>query len=348
MIKKRVLLVSYELSCTGSPKAVLNMANAFRDCGYFVGIWALNDGPYASEFEKEGYQVEIISFPRDAGELLDKRIRSYELVICHTIFCAEFACYTQRIKKTALYIHEAANIRKLMNKCGIDKKYLLGIRHTFCVSDYAKTQICNNYNLKNLYVLNNYVSQYDVEQEQKGSHDTIRLCLSGTVEERKGLDILVQALSNYLYHDIELHVIGEIPEWSMKYAEKWLDNDFIIYHGAISDRAELMKLYKSMDVFVVASRDESCSLVALEAAMLKKALIVTENTGAKYIVDNKACIVKTNDADSLSNAIKMFIKKPNMIVNEGKANYEKYLKYASENNYKKKLKKYIRKIIFSF
>ncbi len=347
MLKKSVLLVSYEMSCTGSPRAVFNMANVFRDCGYVVGIWTLNDGIYAEEFRKNGYEVEVVSFPHDAGELLDKRISEYCLVICHTIFCSEFACYVQRIRKTVLFVHEAANIGPLMKNCCINDKYLLAIKNIFCVSEYAKKQILSYINLKKIYVLHNYVSEYENAYEKKESHEKIRLCISGTVEERKGLDILVRALRKCHYCNIELHVIGSIPEWDREYAEKWLNNDFIIYHEPISDRGVLMSLYKSMDVFIVASRDESCSLVALEAAMLKKALIVTENTGGKYIVDNKAFIVKTNDVDNLSNAIRVLVEDPKMMVAEGALNYKKYIKYATEKQYKKELKKYIRKIMFS-
>lgn len=51
---------------------------------------------------------------------------------------------------------------------------------------------------------------------------------------------------------------------------------------------------------VVPSRDESCSLVALEGAMMSKPLILTENIGAKYILDeNSGWLVKTGSVDSL-------------------------------------------------
>ena len=94
-----------------------------------------------------------------------------------------------------------------------------------------------------------------------------------------------------------------------------------------------------MDVVIVASRDESCSLVALEGAMLSKPLIVTENVGAKYIVENgsNGIIVKSDDVYSLKNAMMSMIDSRKSLASMGEKSRLLYDKLASMQKHKKDL-----------
>lgn len=79
------------------------------------------------------------------------------------------------------------------------------------------------------------------------------------------------------------------------------------YYGEITDKAEMDKLYSKVNAFVVPSFDEACSLTALEGAKNGKALIVTENVGAKYIIGDNGVVVKTGSAKSLAKAFEHII-----------------------------------------
>lgn len=350
MISKKILLVSFEMTYSGAPVATLKMAKVLRKIGYHVDIWTLQDGPYADEFKRDGFEVCSIDYPTAAGPELNKLIREYRLCICHTIFCSEIACYIQRDIPTVLYIHEAGNIKELITSCDINIDDFLSIKRYWCVSEYAKQKILENYSLNKLDILPNYVDKYIIHGPKLAPSTKLRLCISGTVEYRKGLDVVVQALDSLpdeVKEKIELHVIGRTPEWSKEYASNYINHKCIQYHGEIQDIDRLYKLYSSMDLFVVASRDESCSLVALEAAMLRKPLLVTENTGAKYIVDNSKMILKTGDIYELASRIKVFLENRSLLKDEGKKNYRNYKRKASVRNYKRLLKHNILKIKFS-
>ncbi|SEA29911.1 Glycosyl-transferase family 4 [Pseudobutyrivibrio sp. ACV-2] len=350
MISKKILLVSFEMTYSGAPVAVLKMARVFRSIGYQVDIWTLHDGPFTTEFSNDGFDIVSINYPSDAGYELDNKLKDYRLCICHTIFCSEIARYIQRVLKTVLYIHEADNIEELIKNCDIMPDDFLNINRYWCVSEYAKQKILDKYQLENLDILPNYVEEYILKENNVDFEKKLKLCLAGTIEFRKGLDVVVSAIDNLpveVKKSIELHIIGRIPEWSQDYASKYINHECVVYHGEIRDITKLYRLYSSMDLFIIASRDESCSLVALEAAMLKKALLVTENTGAKYIVDNPKCILKTGDTHELANQITEFIKNRSLLNYEGKKNYRNYKKKASISNYKKKLIHNIFKIKFS-
>jgi glycosyltransferase involved in cell wall biosynthesis len=91
------------------------------------------------------------------------------------------------------------------------------------------------------------------------------------------------------------------------------------------------------DVVVVPSRDESCSLVALEGAMMGKPLIVTENVGAKYLVnDLNGWVVRTEDEVSLRKAFIEAIDKPELLKAMGKASRIEYLKTSTYEIFEKR------------
>lgn len=343
MGKRKVLLVSYEMSYTGSPIAVLNLAKAFKKLKYEIDVWTLNEGKFQVEFEKLGIRVESIAFKSMDNFIIEKRLSAYEYIIANTIFCVDFAEWASGFSNTILYIHEAQNLVDLVKACNIRRKSIENILNVFCVSEYARKSILNQYNIKNLYVLPNYVEKVFL-LKQKKKDNKIRFLVSGTYEYRKGQDVVEEAfleLPREFREKAELHFVGAMPEWSREYQDcikkKQIDNIYI--HNEIRDRTELFRFYDYMDVIVVASRDESCSLVALEAAMLKKCIFVTENTGASYVVANKKFVLPTGDVKRLKQEMQYVISINRRVLrHEGIENHKLYKKYGTKRFFCKQLK----------
>ena len=111
------------------------------------------------------------------------------------------------------------------------------------------------------------------------------------------------------------------------------------YLGLIQGEEKKIETLSSMDVVVVASRDESCSLVALEGAMLSKPLIVTENVGAKYMVEEEnGFIVSTGDVDSLRTAMMQMIDCRGQLKEMGKASRKLYEEKAGMEAYTRSMR----------
>ena len=343
MGKRKVLLVSYEMSYTGSPVAVLNLAKAFKKLKYEVDVWTLNEGEFQVEFEKLGIRVNLVAFKSMDDFIIEKSLSDYEYIIANTVFCAEFAEWASAFSNTILYIHEAQNLADLVKACNIRWKSIETVSNVFCVSEYARKSILNQYNVKNLYVLSNYVEKVFFHKKNKRDNK-IRFLVSGTYEYRKGQDVVEEAflgLPSDFREKAELHFVGAMPKWSRDYQnsikEKKIDNIYI--HSEICDRTELFQFYDYMDVIVVASRDESCSLVALEAAMLKKCIFVTENTGAAYVVANKRFVLPTGEVQRLKKEMQYIISaNKRTLRREGIRNYKLYKKYGTKRKFCKQLK----------
>lgn len=341
--EKEILLVNFEMSYTGSPRALLNLALCLRELGYEPSVWTLNEGPFQKEFGDIGIEVKAIRYPGDIGSEMENVLKEYGLIIANTVFCASFASYAGKFTKTVLYIMEAGNLQQLVQDCCLNADDIVNASHLLCVSKYAKKCIQAAYPIKRIKILHNYIEPWNGERRIKKRDEIIRFVVSGTIEHRKGQDVAERAflsLPEKMQEKSELHFVGPAPKWSLEYQDELhaMQTKHVKFHEEIRDRDELFRLYDEMDVVIVASRDESCSLVALEAAMLGKAILMTENTGAKYIVD-KVCILPTGNSAVLARNMMKCIREPEILLRLGKHNHDRYLKMGTKNIFMKKLKK---------
>lgn len=253
----------------------------------------------------------------------------------------------QKYIRTILYLREAQNIPDIARDCGLDEENIRKAREIICVSEYAEKFIKQKYNPQNIKVVHNFIEDCYDGKLNIVRNNIVNFIVSGTFEYRKGYDIVLEAFNSIpdeLKSKMQLHVVGRKPEWAREYW-KLLQKKYnyrIIDHGEIKDREELMRLYKQMNVFVIASRDESCSLVALEGAMLGKALIMSENVGAQYLDAKKKGIYKTEDAGELCRRMCELTSRRELLI-RGIEMRKCYKKTSTAKIYKGKLKEYILK-----
>lgn len=334
---KKVLLISHEMSYTGAPRSLLNMAKVLQKEKIKVSVWSLETGEFEREFAKEKIEVKVVS----NISAIELEVREYDVVILNTFFTAGLVSRFQNITRTILYIREAENIPKLERDCMLNMQDIHNAKEVICVSEYAEKFIRNNCNPQKLSVIHNFV-----KDEYDGSLNLVKdgiihYLISGTYEERKGYDIALSAFLNMpeeLKKITCLHIVGRKPEWSKGYweaLEKKYDSR-VIEHGEISDDNKRMELYRKMNVFIIASRDESCSLVALEGAMLGKALIMSENVGAQYLDVRKKGIYPTENSSLLCRKMCDLTSRRELLV-RGMEMRRIYKKTSTEKRYRKKL-----------
>lgn len=297
---ENILLISHEMSYTGAPRSLLNIAKVLQKAGRKVSVWSLQAGAFEAEFEKINIKVKTISDIKMYKNL----IQQFDLVILNTFFTARIAYYIQDIVRTILYIREAENIAVLEKECCLDMKDIEGAKEVICVSEYAEGFIKSHCKPEKLTVIHNYVKDEFKGKLNFVKEGKIHFLISGTYEYRKGQDIVIGAFMNMpdsLKKKTYLHIVGRKPDWARDYWAnlQCLYDSRIIDHGEISDEKQRIALYEKMNVFIIASRDESCSLVALEGAMLGKALIMSQNVGAQYLDPQRKGIYRTEDVYGL-------------------------------------------------
>ncbi len=344
--KNNILLYSNELSWTGAPRSLLRIAKVLKKHNYNVEVWSLFDGPLKSEYQKLNIKVQICTH-KDADYVYAKN--KFDLCIVNAAVSYKFYYVISQYIPTIWYIREATNLPDLCRgNIGLNETLQKSI-DMVCVSEYAKSYIETTYNA-NIDIVKNCVEDKYFEGEKTEKNDKLVLLTLGTIEPRKGYDVVLGALKllpkDYAKR-VEFRFAGRVldfcRDWATQIIEEASTASNVKYLGEITEESDLHGVLANADVVIVPSRDESCSLVALEGAMHFKPLIVTENVGAKYMVTpDNGYVVQTSSAQSLADAlIKMLDKSQNELESMGKKSREMYDEFASMSFYEKSILKMV-------
>lgn len=350
-MNQKILVVAPELEYTGTPQITRQICIVLKRNGYLVDVWSCADGPYREEFNKIGIHVRVVHEDSVDEAFLHQEISQYKLVIANAVTTYKVADLAQYIVPVVWYIHESENISVFFRKTG-QIASLCRAEKLYAVSEYARDFIVKNYN-RHVEVLHNFAEDVFAREGSYLSvnpQDKIKFLALGTIEERKGFDILVDgfiALPANIREKCELHFAGRLCEAFRDFysdvLEKIKPYDNIFYHGEVRERERIYALINACHVVVVPSRDESCSLVALEGAMMARPLILSQNIGAKYILD-KDCgwLTTTGDIQAMSQAYINAVDKASSLPSMGRSARENYLKTSTFDTYEKNIMKMVK------
>lgn len=335
---RKVLVVIKDFGCNGSPLYAFHVAAILKRNGYYVNVWSYDDGVLRTKFEKECINVEIINPDNTLRTYIEKKTVKYDCLIAFTITTYQIVQYCCNLLPTIWYIHEGHNLKEYLREYNC-KRIFLQKHRIWVVSEYAQQYIFETWK-KETKVVHNFVPDvYEKYQMIKSSpHKKIRFLLLGNMIERKAFDVFFDAfllLNEVDKQKCELHYAGDIPDTAYTHdlIKKIEQYDNVIYHGTLLG-GELYNLYHDCDVVVIPSRDESCSLVALEAAMMAMPCIISENVGAQYMIDSESgWIVRTGDPKALSRVFHDILSNKYDLTSMGNHARTKYLNYATEKIY---------------
>ena len=346
--EKRILFVTPELVYTGAPRSLLRMCRVAIELGYKPVVWSAKSGSFITEYENWGIDVSIIPENYLSKKEIREQIKSYDMAVCNTIVTDKYAKVCSYYIPTIWYIREATNIPDF---CKNNPERLFLLKHSkdlCCVSDYAEKAIRKYAKHKIKIVHNSVEEETDLALPYAaGTNEKVRFVQFGTMEYRKGYDVLLAAYKEMprdYQQKAEVYFAGGFINSGSPYCSYLFGNmkevENVHYLGVIKGEQKKIETLSQMDVIVVASRDESCSLVALEGAMLSKPLIVTENVGAKYMVrGDNGIIVNTDDVVSLKKAMMYMIDHKEQLEEMGQKSRSYYDKYASMDSYREELRK---------
>ncbi|WP_458458419.1 glycosyltransferase, partial [Pseudobutyrivibrio sp.] len=338
---RKVLILISELSYSGTPNSSLRLSRALLKAGYFVEVWSYKQGPFADEYKHHNVPIKIVSEKGFRNKKIINEILKFDFSICNSILTSEgFECISSLIP-TYWYIREAENIPDFFMSNSRRGHLLKKCHNIITVSEYARDYVVKYFNT-DVKVLHNCIDDYYAEYKdyKKDQHNKVKVIIIGAIERRKNQLCMLDAyemLSGKIRDSLELHFVGRIPEWDVDYSRQFLERikaDGVIYHGEIRERREMMRLIAESDVLAVISTDESCSLTALEGAMMAKPLILSRNVGAKYLLDDaNGWLVNTDDSQMLSQILTECIEKRERLSGMGIISRERYLETSTFDIY---------------
>lgn len=344
----RILLVSPEMIHAGAPRSLLRMSKVIRSLGYDPVVWTMKSGSFIRQFEGQGIPVHVV----DPASLNEASVAAMigddvRMAICNTVVTDAYVRALEPHIPVVWYIREAANLPDFVRTDAARLETVRNSRNICCVSEYAAAQLTRFTNGP-VDVVRNAVEDVSnlAEPYEHRCDGPFRFVQLGTIEHRKGHDLLLaayRALPADYRTRAEVHIAGGFINSGASYASYVLgeiaQTPGAHYHGLITSEKDKVALVSRMDTVVVASRDESCSLVALEGAMLAKPLIVTENVGAKYMVaSDNGLIVRSGDVRALRDAMmSMMDRDADTMKRMGIQSRRRYDELASMDAYRNEL-----------
>lgn len=345
--KKRLLIVSVFLSFSGVPVVALTTAKVAIRMGYDVTI--LSDGGssrYIQEATKCGVDVLIYEFLNNASLSDLFWIDQYDSILVNSLPMIQLAIRIAEKRKVNVWLHE--NLDEYEHIKFWDKGIKEGIQNERMSIYVPSRQAANNYvqhygSKKQLLFLNLGIE--DKNENCYPSHNYFSCGLIGGLIERKGQDIFltaVEQLSEDILRNSYFFLAGK--KTTDAFGKKIIEQSALINNCILlgeRTQQEMHELYRILDVVVVASRAETVSMAAIEAMMMEKVCIVSDQTGiADYIEHGKSgFIFQSENAEELNELIVWCFSHQNQLKKIGENARKIYEQNFSINRFQHSLQK---------
>ncbi|MCI0468514.1 MAG: glycosyltransferase, partial [Nitrospirae bacterium] len=308
---KDILLASHDLSMSGAPILLYDLACYLKNNGYFVTVMSPVNGELADAYKKENIPVMIDSTISDEPhEETMKFMANFDLIIANTLVMWRIILTAKEINVPAVwFIHESHfGLKILRHNKNIIKAFPEADAVLFIGE--AAASLYREYNInKNFHILNYAAKGLDADKSEARQNEKLTILHVGSIERRKGQEILIEALSRLpegYASGIETYLAGR--ELDKRFSQKikrmarQIENIHII--GELPHN-EIAGLMQKADIFVCASRDEVGPLTVLEAMSAGKAIISTAVGGVPVMIRNRedGIIIPVNDSGALAQAI---------------------------------------------
>lgn len=236
-----------------------------------------------------------------------------------------FTIFISKTKNIDLYfwlerpINEQIGIKKILKNFYL-KLVLNQAKVVFAIGKTA-VNIYSKYhnNIFNLPYSMNLDKLYNI-QRNTNEKDKIKFLFSGQYIDRKNIINTINAFKSINNPNIELNLIGG-GELQLEVSEL-IKNDKRIKDLGFIQPKELIDIYSNNDIFLMPSKHDGWALVINEAMASSMPIISTNKVGAivEYIKHKENGYISGIDEQEIKNAIKYYIKSPQLIKLHGQLN----------------------------
>lgn len=363
--KGNILLVSHELSRTGSPQVIFEAAKVLKNQGYFPVVASPEDGPLSRDIILESIPIIIDqSFskyrayrpdetPKSISPGIDGLLRSFDLVLVASIVSHNFInCYNGSDIPITWWIHDGGTGYSFLEK--YLPTHLKSNITVYCGGKYAQEMLRKSRPKYSSEVLLYGVRDWSSSNKTTIQREKILFLFPATFEIRKNQLLLLEAiklLPKVIAAKAEFFLIGKVGDelyyQSVEKKAKQLEN--VRLSGPIN-YDKLVDIYSVTACVVVPSIDDPMPVVLAEAMMMSKIVLCSDMTGtARYIEDGvNGFLFSSKNALELEKKLEYIIinfDSMNDVCEAGRKTYEKYF---SQKVFTKNLVNVIEKNIMRF
>lgn len=324
---KSVLVVGQDLTVTGAPMVLFMEIKALLKNGAAVMAAAAAGGGLEAELDKLGVESLVSSALRDYGPSIERLARGFDLVVINSLSCGAWLNILPPDTPVLWYVHEGLDIPRDIKARPELGQALRRCRHLYIVSEHAASFLPEGVRAE---VLHLGVPDQAGALSTKAVGPKIRVAVIGTFFERKGQHLMLKALSGLdeqRRSQLEIHLIGDrqYGEYFESLKDQCRPGWPVFFEGEISDQNSKWEIYNSFDVFCVPSLDETCSLVLLEACMLQKPFIISDQVGGRYLLrEGNGLSFPAGNAPRLRQALEWCLEHKEELVEMGRRARQAY------------------------
>lgn len=332
-----ILLISHELSRTGAPQQLIELAVSLLEQGYRPFVYSLSEGDLIEDFSN----IDVITIceikPSYNSKWMSDFISIFEVIFINTLLLADYVKLLAPVtKKLFWWIHESSFLFDLGNSTDIPDTPSLKI-----IAASTKTeQSIKRYLNRNSTVINVCTRDYRLQDSANRNSKTVFLW-AGSIDYNKAPDLLLRAIAGLTQDELsefEVLLYGQKRRKNeyTDLVEKFIDLFPNIHLMEPVSHDELMSVMKDVDAVVITSNEESTGLVAVEGLMMGKPVICSDGCGVADNLDNgvSGLVFRSGDQQDLTDKIRFSILHPqeiNKIGSEGRSVYEKNYSYEIFN-----------------
>ncbi len=293
--ENKVLLLSQDMTFGGPALALFQGAVVLKAHGYDVVYGSMMDGPLREKIEEACIPV-VVDENLQVGTMEDCGwLSGFSLIVCNTINFHVFLSKRNADIPAIWWLHDS-----LFFYDGVDRAVLNNIDrrnlHVVSVGPVPRQAIQSFLPDLEVGTLNYGIA--DTKRESWQLHEKgSRVCFLtiGYIENRKGQDILIQAIGMLPEEDrkkAKFYLVGQDSSlMAQRLKEETRGRDNILFTGTVN-REEIHRLLSGGDVLICPSREDPMPTVAAEAMMHGVPCLLSDKTGTvAYIHDGKNGLV---------------------------------------------------------
>lgn len=306
------LIISHDLSASGAPKIVYQIAALLKSEGHFVVVTAPNDGYYRHALQSLGIPVIVDAMLLSRQQPVLNFAKNFDAVIANTVITWPAVRQLASFVDLYWYLHESELIEELVNTDPELRVALSGAKEVWVASVRGERYV-RRYR-KDVFSLECGLDEWPVAQSgvatpPPGAEVPIVISVIGSYEPRKGQDLAVlgvRGLPADMAGKCKLRLFGRVLDsaFHAKVLSLARGAPNILVGGELTPDQCLDELQKS-DIVLVPSRDDVLSLVAVDALRAGKVLICSPAVGVvEYLkTPNCALIAQSTSVGDLGDAI---------------------------------------------
>jgi len=354
---KRILMISHDSLLGGATIAFQYAARALKKNGYYV-VWLVQqEGAMLKELEGDGIGYIVDPSFKGSSEWLNYA-KNFDLIICSTVLLCPQVELLKNIGKSVIWwVHEAEDYYDTIIISNFTKTNLNKLK-VWCGGTFAEKTFQGHFadipTEVMLYGVPDYATDQNFSTEKviDNSMDKMIFLSIGTIERRKGQDILVEAIRRlepavrerclfvFLGKIVQKNVYEKVHETVVDYPES------VVLMKPVN-RSMLMRIYYQSDVILCTSREDPMPVFMTECMMQSKIAICSENTGTASILTDghDGFIYHDNSVEELVAKITYVLEnKDNMkqIKENARKTYEMYF---SMEVFEKRLQNHVKEVL---